>query len=373
MQARNPSRWKRIRLSKRLPYRWLYLVGLCLLMLNAQLAEAQPAEPDLIAALLSDGQWVATFQVSGPISGPNFSGTVTYVGRAEFTSSGGEVSGGWTMIGTSQFSGECFEGTGELTVSGVLEGGSDQPLLRETGMGGVGTSALCTGQTMSGPIPIVGPMADLIVVLNTATCTQVVGEFTIASNLAVGTGGASSDLVAPFVAIRVGGINGDPERYFDDVRDLQSEALRFQSDLEGGAPLDLATLDALIGRAEGLSRGLRAAAGCGLADDGGYNYVLTGIVEDIIRYALAHPEQFSTSDLYRLILAGVRVGAIGSGALGAEGAEELANQLGDEVHDRLDETEDCIDLTLIMLSALALGEESLAVDADIAAAAACGG
>src|SRR5688572_3945690 len=107
MHDGNPSRWRPIGLT-RLRYVALCLIAWCVLIANPQWADAQIVEPDLTDASLVDGQWVATFQVSGPISGPNFSGTVTYTGRAEFTSSGGEVSGGWTMLGTSHFSGECF-------------------------------------------------------------------------------------------------------------------------------------------------------------------------------------------------------------------------------------------------------------------------
>jgi hypothetical protein len=215
-----------------------------------------------------------------------------------------------------------------------------------------------------------GPMFTARVTLILVSCNDAVGKFPIPLNEAAAMGGASSDLIAPFYATREGSVIGAADPYHQAVIELRMQAERFM-DIVAGGEYSEEGLDRLIQNAETLWRSLRACHTH--TPTGHFQSLVADIISDVIEFALANPDLFSTSDLHELILAGHRTGALGDGAADPDRARSLEGDLNSELNRRLSEENTCGNLRLILASVISLGDNGLITSATEAVTAACGG
>ncbi|HET7145140.1 MAG TPA: hypothetical protein VFI68_14065 [Anaerolineales bacterium] len=321
-------------------------------------AAAQPSfQPGLV---LPDGQWTATAVTAGPITGAGFAGAIIYDGAFSFIVTDGVVAGDWNILGTSNFSGGCFSGNGAYVIEGIIDGTAAGPVLRQTGGYGNSTVSLCDGTEQSGPISMSGALTAPIT-LTSVSCEQAVGHFKLPADMAVASGGASSDLVAPFIATRAEAVlSHDMEIYSGEVTALTLEGLDLTNSVEGGELLDFVALNEILGRAEELYRQLRLINDCDRRNAGEFINSLQSTIAGLIDTALAHPDQFSSHDIARLISAALRVGLIGDGAADPDLASQYERELINELERRLDEgLDDCVDAAGLVVGADLLGVDGL--------------
>jgi hypothetical protein len=311
--------------------RWAWLVVLALSVPAFDGGAATSAETVLQFA---DGDYEGTIDYTGQIAKDEVSAFAGVNGTFALTVTGGTINEGTFQAGGSGTSDVAGVGqaTLDITVNGTIDGPSHGPIAH-------GLAASFSGEaTVSGiTVPLNfafagGDFTPVPFTIETATCNMVVGDFVqqFAANLSAQ--GFSNELYGRFVAIR----KGSGQSATETLSQLIDDATAVATAAVGGS-LDPQQLLDVVLRAENFSRSLATNEKCNnLKDPGGFNTAITGIMADLLDYAIANADRFTTADLFLLASSAVSVGALGEGATDQPHSLQTLAQLESIVSSRLD-------------------------------------
>jgi|GEM_PF-3088378 len=378
----------------------------------------QPAQAQPPRRALPQGEWMGSFTYEGLVFTLGYISAFGYSGLANFTVARNSASGDWeSRVWTTNFvtDDECtMEMNSEGSMKGVVEGSAEILVLRDTDFNGTFTSRGgpgCDPQTtpnLTVPIPKLDESQRISVPREIhwlwVTCEQAYGRMggSLPSSAELGfsledprnranlnafmrdtleAAGISMSAEDHFYAIRLSARRHSVEaaafmdavnQLYEDVSALLDRLL--ESEREGtGIPGDLfLELNGLLQRAEALAHDIRRTQDCSFVERDAYLSLLADSVGRLLAYALAHPERFYASDLYRLILAGVRTGLFEPRSVYLFGTERLVEQVHNELLRRIEISDNCADLILLGLSGEALGDLAVAHEADARFVTVCG-
>jgi hypothetical protein len=281
----------------------------------------------------------------------SYTGTLVYTGQLSYSvgTAVGSGNGPLTMIvnaGTVGVgSGFTFNGAAtsaapgasavlNATITGIVDGPSEKPVLR-------GESGTFTGTAMAGgisvPISFSAGAAELMPAsmnIDDASCTLVTGDFVQEYGAALSAQGISNSLYGRFSAVRTGDA---PFPQQPEV--IMAELLAQASELAQGVlttGLDAPRLLMVVEQAEDFSTSLAKNTDCGFIEQAdAFNVVITSVIRDLLELVTQDPEKFSVPELFELLTIGVRVGAIGEGALDQAKSDKILADFQDVVADRL--------------------------------------
>lgn len=399
--------------------RWQRFLLLFLSIALALGGMIRPAQAQPTWRPLPEGEWMGSFTYEGLTFTLGYISAFGYSGLANFTVAGGSANGDWeSTVWTTTFitKDECtLAMTTEGSITGVVEGSAETLVLRDTDFdgtlksrGGPGCDPqLGLDQTV--PIPKLDESQRAQVPREIrwvwVTCEQVYGRMggSLPSSGELGfsledprnranvnafmrdtfeaAGISMSNAEDHFYATRLSALRPSVEaaafmeavdELYDDVSSLLDRIL--ESESEGPLiPISIFwELDDLLSWAEALAHDIRRTPDCAFIERDAYLSLLADSVGRLLAYALEHPERFSASDLYRLILAGVRTGLFSPRAVDLFGSEGLVNDVHDELLRRLETTEDCADLVTLGLAGEALGDPPVSYEAEDKYAIVCG-
>jgi hypothetical protein len=356
--------------------RWSSLLILLFLLITSFVpVKASPAPASSIPAF-SDGQWLGKFSLHADVDFTGFNWNGFYNGDLNFTSAAGELNGDWSLGGAGTYSGTTLNGKATYEANGPLDGPSDTPHI-EVDKFDIHLSITVSGTAVNTTVSLGSGAGGMDIKLVSATCSQAVGDITtpvVANYEAVG---GNPKITGSFTAIRVGDLSAaDAPQYMQEVGDLldKTEALKLKATQAGG--LDFDELNALVTKAENLSKALKKNSLCGLGNNKSFITVITDTIDNLANFALANPQLFTTEELGRIAYAAVRVGALGSGAANSQQAADLQTKFAKEFDDRLTDAvnnNNCDEVTNITVAAAAIGDKGLIQQAKQAMTAICGG
>jgi hypothetical protein len=332
--------------------------AVALLAITALPAPIRGGEPDL---RFPDGGYTGTFVYTGQIDHP--------AGVFAFGGVNGPllvvVNGGSVVDGTFNLTGSAASvvpGGGAnavVDVSGIIDGTAVRPVMRAQSASFEGTA---NAQGFEVPFSISFGAGDMIpapMEIESATCTQVVGDFTQQLEAAIAAQGFATDLYGRFVAVRKGSVEPGAEAVLADLVHAASELVNAAA--TGSA--DAASLIEVVERAEDFSAGLKKNAECGFINNAGeFNTALTGLIRDLLEVVITDPDAFGTGDLVELLTIGLRVGAVGAGATDQATSDKIIGNFKNIFDDRIDAAVavgDEVELQLLLLAAITFGWEDL--------------
>jgi len=196
-------------------------------------------------------------------------------------------------------------------------------------------------------------------VIESATCSQVIGDFT--QQLAAGlmSQGFATNLYGRFVAVRKGDADPGADALLADLLANANELVQAAA----AGNLDAASLIEVVERAEDFSVGLKKNADCGfVAGPGTFNNALTGLIRDLLDAVITNSDLFDTSELFLLLTIGLRVGAVGQGAVDQAASDNIIGNFKSIFSDRIDAAVaagDDTELELLVVAATAFGWDDL--------------
>jgi hypothetical protein len=314
-------------------------------------------QPDL---RFPDGGYTGTIVYTGEISMP---------GVFAFGGINGplllEVNGGSVVDGSFQLAGSAAStvtgggANGTIDVSGIIDGNAVQPVMRGQSASFSGTAS-AEGFVIPFSISFgAGDMQPAPMAIESATCSQVVGDFTQQFEAALSAQGFATNLYGRFVAIRQGDADPGAEALLSDLVTAADELVKAAAT----GNVDAAALIEVVERAEDFSVGLKKNADCGIVGNpGAFNTALTGLIRDLLETVITNPDAFTTGDLVLLLSIGVRVGAVGQGAVDQATSDKITGNFKDIFSDRIDAAiaaGDEAELKLLVLAASMFGWNDL--------------
>lgn len=324
----------------------------------------------------TDGLWQGNMIYSGEATWTAVEATAGAAGTFDLTVAGGLVTdGSFSVIGVGSSELTDASGFADLSISvvGSVVGTASAPALHPTD-GAISGVAGAEGFVVPVEIPLsdLGPLVDVPLEIILATCEIVSGDWTQQVEGAVGaSGGTLNVLEGLWVATRTGDTSdADSEELHAAITQLMYDADQFNATLGAGGTVSGWELHSLLSRAEAIGSSIERNTACGIASPG-FATVITSIVAGILQTMIDNPDLFGPEEWHGAVLAGVRAGAIGSGAsdpnAGLLEQEILAIAAADLVI--AIEAADAGDILAIFFIADMLGDASLAAEAKAALAA----
>jgi hypothetical protein len=189
----------------------------------------------------------------------------------------------------------------------------------------------------------------------------VTGDFVQEYSSELSAAGIANSLYGRFTAVRTGDapLPNQPEVIMAELL-AQASELALQA-LNGG--LDTARLLTVVEQAESFSTSLAKNSDCGfISDAGAFNTVITGVIEDLLDLVTQDPDKFTTAELAELLSIGLRVGAVGEGAIDQATSDKIIGNFKGIFSDRLDAAiaaGDEVEIKAILLAAITFGWGSL--------------
>jgi hypothetical protein len=265
----------------------------------------------------TDGAWEGDMIYSGEATWTAVEATAGVAGVFDLTVAGGLVTDGSftvTGVGSSQLT--DASGFAHLTISfsGSMVGTASAPALHPTG-GSMSGVAGVEGLEVPIDIPLSGALVDIPMEILLATCEIVSGDWTQQVEEAVGSsGGTLNVLEGLWVATRTGDASdADNEELHAAIAQLMYDADQFNANLSEGGAVSGWELHSLLSRAEAIGSSIERNTACGIASPG-FSTVITSIVAGILQTMIDNADLFGPEEWHGAVLAGVRAGAIGSGA-----------------------------------------------------------
>jgi hypothetical protein len=315
-------------------------------------------QPDL---RFPDGSFTGTLVYTGEIAKAGVFAFGGLDGELVVVVNGGSVvDGGFKVAGSAAATvAGAGGGNGEIQASGTIIGTAVEPVLR-------GESAVFTGSaTVQGftvPFSFSAGAAELVpapMVIESATCSQVVGDFTQQFEAALTAEGFATNLYGRFVAIRAGDADPGAEALLSDLMTAADDLVQAAA----AGDVDAASLIEVVERAEDFSVGLKKNADCGIiGNPGAFNTALTGLIRDLLETVITNPDAFTTGDLVELLSIGVRVGAVGQGAVDQATSDKIIGNFKNIFSDRIDAAlaaGDEAELQLLLIAANMFGWNDL--------------
>jgi hypothetical protein len=360
-------------MNRRSQRQGIMLWGISFATLPALLFMVMPVKAASLPPAFSDGQWKGSYSVHAKAPFGGFTWDGYYNGDLVFESAAGALDGLWTLHGAGQYSGS-ITGSATYLGGGKVGGTASVPNLLVEEID-VTVNIIAAGFPVSQTTSVND--GGLEIKLVSSTCTQAVGDISTPVIGNYQSAGVNPNVTGSFSAVRVGSLKKvDPQKYLDAVSALMDQADAFKQDVLGGKKIEFDQLDALVTKAESLALAIQKNQACGQGGNKSYLTVITDIVAELVKFALAHPSGFTTDELGRLLQAALRVGAMGSGAANQQQAAELAAGFLQEYDNRLTEAvnkNDCEGAISIKAAAFGLGDPDLITQAGEVVAIICGG
>lgn len=352
----------------------MMLGAISLATLIALIFMSIPAKASPLPPSFSDGAWKGKYSVHAKAPFKTFTWDGYYNGELAFESKAGTLDGLWTLNGGGTYSGSSVSGTASIDGGGKIAGTASVPTLVGDGID-VTVNLVVSGFPVNHTTSVGGGAVDIKLI--SSTCTQAVGDITTPVLANYQSAGVSAKVTGSFSAVRVSSITKvDPQQYLDAIGDLMDQADAFKQDVLNGKKIDFDSLDALVTKAEALSLAIQKNQACGQGGNKSYLTIITDVVADLAKFALSHPKDFTTDELGRLLVAALRVGAMGSGAANPQMAADLQAGFLQEFDNRLTDAvnnNNCDGAISLKAAAFGLGDANLMTQAGEAVAAVCGG
>ena len=329
-------------------------------------APALAEDPPLASPFLTDGDWTGTLNAAGPFDIEEFHGVVDYSGTFEFVVTSGAINAGiWSIDGAGGASHPRVTGTVTYEASGPMGGTADLPQMLPGGV-------TATYDLVVDRVPVSGTtefgaaqMRPIFVPLVTASCDFAVGDWEVPANMVYRRAGGTSSITGFWFALRTGGTTvagADPAVLTPMVRSLMARSATLMENSVADEEVDFDALDDLIDEAEHLNQLLILTTQCGGRTLRGWVNPIGPMMANLLGWAFNHPDLFDTLDLLRLIVAGVRTNAIGSGAPVNERTRALLTLAAMDLARRSERASDsgnCRQASLVYASATALGDPTV--------------
>jgi hypothetical protein len=314
----------------------------------------------------ADGEYTGTLVYTGKITFTGGSAKGGAKGTFDMTVNGGAVAAGeFHVAGDASSLVPTGGATATFTANGGFAGTSERPVMMPTSASFSGSA---TVQGIVVPFGFsfgAGELTPVPFTVESATCTLVVGDFVQAFEQALSSQGIGTDLYGRFVAVRGGAAAGSDSALGDLIVAANDIATAAAS-----GTVDTKELLSVVEEAEAFSVSLKKNTKCGTVKDAGkFNLAITGLIADLLQVVVANPGAFGTTDLFVLMSIGVRVGAIGEGALDGATSDQIIDAFEQIFSDRLDEAiavGSATDIETVRLAALAMGWTDLRDKAEAA-------
>jgi hypothetical protein len=320
--------------------KWRVLISLAPI-LALLLAVAPPrtapvlAQPPAERPSFVDGHWQGSYYVVGSTQIDTMLAIVAYSGKLDFLSRAGDLQGEYDFGGSGVFLWpDGGTGEGAYQGGGRIFGPSDGLEMKGTNL--EVDITVNVGGIEAGASVIFGPEDSLpfTILLVSATCSYAVGdiETPVIANVQ-SVGGQIHAIKGSFSATRVEDLAAEENpNYYIESAQLLYDVIEFGKQAEEQGGIDFDELEDLLERAEDLARAVKRNTECGLQDDPAkYLSPISMAVAQLAAFALHNAELFNTAELRRLIIAALRTGTMGAGAVNAETAKKLEEGFLEEV------------------------------------------
>jgi hypothetical protein len=293
-------------LNTRLVQRFTTIALSAVLAMSAALpASPAFAQEEVPPPSFSDGEWQAVIVATSRVDTPMGATTGSANGEAHFLVTDGLLEGTWTMVGAATMSGEA-SGSAEYVAEGNVTGSADYPQFPSTSTH-IHMVIVIDGNPGEFSQDLPPGESAFSVVITSATCSQVIGEWEVSAAAMSGSG--------TFVATRIADLRSATAADFEArVTDLMTEAMDFRDASIASGRMAPGGLEALLSRAQELDRALTRARDCSATPmDGDYAFhnLLAGIVADLLQFALDNPLLLDSSEMRTLVTALLSTGAYG--------------------------------------------------------------
>jgi hypothetical protein len=324
----------------------------------------------------TDGEWQGDMIYSGEATWTSVEATAGAAGSFDMTVAGGLITDGSFSVngvGSSQLTDASGFADLSIYVAGSVVGTASAPALHPTD-GAISGVAGAEGFVVPIEIPLsdLGPLVDVPLEIILATCEIVSGDWTQQVEGAVGaSGGTLNVLEGLWVATRTGdSSDADNEELHAAITQLMYDADQFNATLGADGVVSGWELHSLLSRAEAIGSSIERNTACGIASPG-FSTVITSIVASILQTMIDNPDLFGPEEWHGAVLAGVRAGAIGSGASDPKAGllEQEILAIAEAYLPIAIEATDAGGILAIFFIADMLGDASLAAEAKAALAA----
>jgi hypothetical protein len=268
----------------------------------------------------TDGAWKGDMIYTATASWTFADASGVAAGTFGMTVAGGLVSDGTfrvAAVGSSLLTESSGYARLTISFSGPVVGTASAPSLHPTdgwvsGVAGAGAFEVPIEMPLR---EFFGPLVDIPLEIWMATCEIVSGSWTQHVEQAVGaSGGTLNVLEGVWAATRTGdSSDAANEELHAAIAQLMYDADQFNATLSAGGAVSGWELHSLLSRAEEISSSIERNTACGIASPG-FSTVITSIVAGILQTMIDSPHLFGPNEWHGAVLAGVRAGAIGSGA-----------------------------------------------------------
>ena len=297
-----------------------------------------PPDEALESAPFRDGEWLGSYQATGPVSrsNPQINMHTLIDGTVGFEVVDDVAAGEWTMQGSASGTIEGGTISNVFQGSGPVEGDDERLHLG----GRVGTTWTTTigGHTEVSEDPIdLGPFG---VEVTDVDCNRVLGTWEQSfEDVIADVGGWSSDLDGSFVAVHQGedpdpALLEEAESLLNTYNDWSDEVRAGTIDVpdEGPFPRPIADrANELVNRAVDLELAMAEADRDDLClfgqDLGAYEFLLTALVQEVLSWVLEVHPSLTAEDIYSAADILLWMGGVGEGAVRPDVAAELEEQL----------------------------------------------
>lgn len=292
------------------------------------------AQPPSERPSFIDGHWQGSYYVSGTTQLDSMLANIIYVGNLDFLSRAGDLEGEFDIAGSGVFLWPDGTGEGTYLGEGKIFGPSDGLLMKGTTLE-VEVTVNVDGMEAGATITF-GPEDSLpfTILLVSATCSYAVGDIEAPVIANVQSMGAQVQTITGlFSATRAEDLAAEENPdYFIEAGDILYDAIEFGKQVEEQGGIDFDELEDLLERAEDLARAVKGNTECGLLDDPSkYLSPISMAMAQLATFTLHNSELFNTAELRGVIIAALRTGTIGAGALDVAVAKKLEEGFLEEV------------------------------------------
>jgi hypothetical protein len=333
-----------------------------LVTLLAPAAVARAGTQDPKALRFADGAYQGSLVYTGDLTFGGGGAAASGSGPLSLTVNAGTVAiGSFVFVAAADSVTPDATATATATIEGIIDGPSDKPVLR----GSSGTFAgTATSQGFQVPFSFSFGAAELrpaSMNIDSASCTLVSGDFVQEYSSELSAAGIPNSLYGRFTAVRTGDapLPNQPEVI---MAELLAQASELAQQALNGA-LDTARLLTVVEQAESFSTSLAKNSDCGfISDAGAFNTVITSVIQDLLDLVTQDPDAFTTAELAELLSIGLRVGAVGEGAINQAASDKIIGNFKGIFSDRLDAAitaGDEAEIKAILLVAITFGWSDL--------------
>jgi hypothetical protein len=298
---------------------------------TASIRAAPSVDPETL--IFGSGDWTFKLSYFGLLSGFGLSGVATGSGAGTLKVAKGVPTGAWTFDATSSVGGAKYS----FSYNGSITGTPSAPILDPT-----------QGSAMT-------------MYIYSSTCSQVVGNFSQDAEDTATSVGFNALFDGKFFAYRTGAAGIDD--YEQQAEALITEADMLAQQAEQGN-VNSAQFDVVVSKAEDLSAAIKKATKCKTLNKAGdFNLVISQIIADLLVHVSNSPGAYTTGEITELLFLGVRVGAIGEGAVDQQFSDSLLAQFEANFETSLDTAiaaNDQAEIQNIQVLANAMGWSDLA-------------